>query len=373
MSDLEAVIASAVTDLHDAQDVPADPGSTDGDSTPESDTAAADPTPADPVDDSPLDASVDPEDPLAKELNLKPRPDGKENRIPYSRVRAIKANAERKAVEQALAPVAKVLGVDPKTLTVESLEQALSGRIADPEIAAEVEHMRGAEQFMRDDPDGFVRRLAEVMPDKFGKFAQFLDGGGQAGPAAAQPAAAVPGPASARPEPDLELEGGGRTYSVEGIQKLIDWAATEGERRAAARIDERFKPIQEREQQAKQAEAEREAAARAQADREARAKAELEDALANWDGFKEHFDEIMNVLRADPTRRMRLETAWRQVVVPKIKADRAKMREELLKELQTERRAAATSTVTGGVAPAVPDGPKATEDIIRESIAHLRR
>ena len=89
-----------------------------------------------------------------------------------------------------------------------------------------------------------------------------------------------------------------------------------------------------------------------------------------WPMFNENQDEIVAALKANPN--LSLEGAYRQIVVPKIVADRSRIKQDVLREAQH----APTSTsvpnraATKPVAPTA--GPRSLEDIIKESIATLK-
>lgn len=316
------------------------------------------------------DTVTDPlsDDPLAKELGLKSRADGKENRIPYSRVKMITANAEKKAVQTLLTHVAEATGLDVKALSPEKLKDILTERETGFQSErAEVTQMRDVEKVMASDPDRFMQMLTQVNP----AYAKFLGGGA----AAAETATTAPTATTARPQPDLDLGNGQKTYSLDGIENLVNWSVSEGVRQAVAQFEGKVKPLQDRQ-------AEADAAAQA-AERTARqtaaSNAAWQEAYQNWDGFKENASEILAVLKADVVaaqkenrRVITLDRAYNRVVLPKMKADREKTRAEVLAELR--KAPASTSTAAQTQAGAAADtGPKSVEDIIKASIAGIKR
>lgn len=263
----------------------------------------------------------------------------RENKIGHSRVRVMVSKAEEKGAK------AKEAEYAPKIAQYES-------RLNEMERIGSV---------MDSDPDRFVSMLAAANP----AYQKFLTGAGK--PAA--PAAPVP---DEMPQPDGKLPDGTPAYTPEGFQKVLAWQATQVENRLA----ERYKPI--------------ETAYKSQQAIEAQVpvvRAQMQKA-AKWEGFTEHQDEIISVLQADSAEaakfgrlpQLSLEDAYRQVVIPKLKAaneklktDRNTMRAELLKELAAQP--ASTATVATAVVPAKGDSdePKEVEDIIRASIAGLKR
>jgi hypothetical protein len=206
---------------------------------------------------------------------------------------------------------------------------------------------------LRGEPKAFLAKLAQHDP----RYQAFLE------PAAAPAAAVVP--QTAMPDPDITLQDGSRTYSIDGLKKLLEWNTANVEARLMPKLDERLKPWQEREQAAKARE-EGEKVTNAVREKTRNLIAEAQ----NWPGFKEHEADILKALQADteqaraagkrPT--LSLDAAYRQAVLPKLQADRNKMREELLKEINGA--AAKTPTTTHGGAESVKKpGPADTRSI----------
>lgn len=299
----EAAAADAADDAASVTDTPA----AEVTSTEQADAAAPAPTPAE-------------VDELAKELGLEAprRPDGREQRIPYSRVKEM---IEKKLQKATTEWESKVKEHTDKLSSYESERQAFA------EVQRLIQH----------NPEAFLQSLAQVNP----AYSRFI--GGNAGAYKAPEDA----PAS-MPQPDVDIGNGQRSYSVEGLNKLLAWQAQQTE----ARVVQRFAPI---EQQWKSQAMQTQAAASV--------KAMIEDAR-QWPGFTEHEAEVLQALRAD--RKMSLDAAYRKVVLPKLQADRNKLREELLAEI----KAKPTTTSVPTPAPATPT-PKTrtTEDIAREIIA----
>lgn len=87
----------------------------------------------------------------------------------------------------------------------------------------------------------------------------------------------------------------------------------------------------------------------------------------SWPGFAEGQDDMLQALQVDP--RMTLEGAWRKVVVPKMAADRDRMRQKVLAELNGKPRSTATAPATP-VPTAVDDAPKGMEAVIWKAMRH---
>ena len=195
------------------------------------------------------------------------------------------------------------------------------------------------------DPEMFLEALTRVDPRYAEAITKRAGGNGHAA------AAATPG--GAMPQPDRQFEDGSVGYSLEGLQKLLDWHASSVE----DRVVQRYKPIED---QYRSGEAVRGAVQRVSAQVEA---------AKQWDGFTEHQGEIAAALKADRT--LNLEGAYRQVVMPKLRASRDKMRAEILAEINGKPKTVTNTTPAGGVPPAASSDD--LESIIRASIAHLPR
>lgn len=303
------VIASAEAAAADA----AEDASSVTDAAPDAEAATteqANPAPA------PTPAEVDE---LAKELGLEGarRPDGREQRIPYSRVKEMIEKKLQKA-----------------TTEWEAKAKEHTDRLSTYE--QERQHYATVQQMIEHQPEAFLQALAQANP----AYRRFIaDAGAIKAP--------VDAPAS-MPQPDVDIGNGQRSYSVEGLNKLLAWQAQQVEQK----VTQRFAPMEQQwKSQAMQSQA------------AASVKAAIDDAR-QWPGFTEHEADVLQALRAD--RKMSLEAAYRKVVLPKLQADRTKMREELLAELKTKP----TTTSVPTPSPATPT-PKTrtTADIAREILA----
>jgi type II secretory pathway component PulK len=214
---------------------------------------------------------------------------------------------------------------------------------------------------LRGEPKAFLEKLAQHDP----RYRAFLE-------TPAAPAQAV-APTAEMPAPDVTLHDGSQTYSLDGLKKLLEWNTANVEARLMPKLDERLKPWQDREKEAKA----REEYEKAKSVASERARSMMAEAQ-NWPGFKEHEADILKALQADteqaraagkrPT--LSLDAAYRQAVLPKMTADRNKMREELLKEINGA--AAKTPTTTHGGAEVVKkQGPADTRSIASRVIDQL--
>lgn len=357
--DLEDVITSSI------EDAESDP-EPESDSTPEVEASPSDPqvtlTPT-PEPDSPevpspasLAPKVEPDEFEKKWGVTKESSSGRENRIPYSRVTKIVDKA-RKEVESTWTP--KVTELEAKVKEYEPKVKDYEDRLTK---VAEFENV------MLKDHKQFLNMLYTIPGYK-----EIFDS--MVTPAADTTITPVD-PTADMPQPDQKLSDGSTVYSMEGLKKLMSWQAAQVEAKVAKEFEGKlsettgkYAPLLEKYQAEQQIQA---AIPKIQADiAEAR----------KWPQFNENEADIIKALQAD--RKLSLEGAYRQVVVPKLAtaqttaqtdqaALRAKMREELLAEI----KAAPTSTsapIRGATRATVsPNGPTDMEEVIRQSIQGLR-
>jgi hypothetical protein len=160
------------------------------------------------------------------------------------------------------------------------------------------------------------------------------------------------------PRANVEVDDGTRLYSEDQAQKLVSWL----ERRITRQIEDRYAPIE--------AEHKRGQAWQSALERN---KVRLEDARTSWPGFKEHEVDIATYLQKDG--RATLDSAYRAVVVPALKADRAQMEAELRKGLIAELndKAKVTTEKPGSVTTTVKKDFKGmtTSDIVAATVAEM--
>jgi hypothetical protein len=244
----------------------------------------------------------------------------KHNRIPYNRVRKIVDNALAKRDAEHT----------EKLKSYEELKTQWEGG------------QNEFRQLVQQGPKQLLSVLAHYYPQQYAEFVQ------KAFAPAQQPAQAAPEPI----QPDVQLQDGSYGYSQGLLDQVIEQRAAAIERAVEERLSQRFAPIENEFKTRRLTE-----------EASAKVTRQLEDAR-KLPKFSENEDAIADALAADPA--LSLERAYMQVVAPKLQADRDKMRQELLAELNAKPRAASTP----GRAPAAPvnSGPKTTEDVIRESL-----
>lgn len=212
---------------------------------------------------------------------------------------------------------------------------------------------------VRGDPKAFLEMLSGHDP----RYRSFLE------PPKVEPP--PPPQSNQMPEPDLTLQDGSKTYSIEGLKKLLEWNTGQVETRLLPKVDERLRPLTEREERAK---SERELHERTQK--------VIADAQT-WPGFKDHEGDILKVLQEDSDKAraekrrptLSLEAAYRQVVVPKLVSklaeDDATRREQYAKE-QNEA-AKTTPAITKHAETTRKAGPRSSRDIVAETLAKLEK
>lgn len=166
-----------------------------------------------------------------------------------------------------------------------------------------------------------------------------------------------------RPEPDVDLGNGMKTYSPDGNDKLIEWKARQ-------LIAAELGPWKEQQKQAK----EQQDAAKAHAAITERVQSQAAEARS-WPNFTEWEPEILKKLAADsdaakaagrrPT--MTAREAYLEVKADYLAADDTAKRQRWLDE--QNKAAKSTSVTRTGVEPTKQPGPRTTQDITRQVIA----
>ncbi len=278
------------------------------------------------------------------------KPDGRDNYIPHSKV--------VKIIENGINQGKGEFGQRYQALETEtkSLREYVE------EIRADV----------LGDPKAFISKIAQVDP----RYRAFLE------PPAAPAQTAAPD--AEMPAPDLPLPDGSRTYSLEGLQKLLEWNTARTEARLMPKFEERIKPWEEREQRERQHAQQQEAIQEIQT----RTRGQMEEAQTwpmfgklNPDGvtLTEFQAEVLGELRKDreaaeragrrPT--MTLRQAYLEAETRYKSADYHAVRERVLKELNGAPKGTAVAR-TGGDAPKLPAA-ASTSDIAARTLARLEK
>ncbi len=284
------------------------------------------------------------EDEFAKKFGIASKSvTGRENRLPYSRVKKIVQKNEQEVTAR----------------VTKEIEAKYQPQIQ--EFEAKAKRLADYENVLENDPKTFLERLSQVPTYKpfFDWVNQLAAGAPPAGeqpPAQAAPAAGD----DPRPLPNKQLADGSKVYDLEGLDQLMAWQARQVEKKVATDLEtkfsKRYEPIE---------------AEWKQKEYLAKIAPQIEKQIAEartWPLFTENEGEITKALQADPN--LSLEAAWRQIAVPKMVSDRTKMRTEVLAEL---KKAPASTAVPGAkMAPGTPKaGPRSLEDIIAAEIAKV--
>lgn len=291
------------------------------------------------------------EDDFAKKFGLQAQSvTGRENRIPYSRVKKIVEKNEKDTV----ARVTKELETkfQPQLTERDTKIQDYESRLT---------KVGEFEQIMENDPRTFLGMLSQLPAYK--EFFDFVQQAMQQGQTTQTPAQEQPFlDQSGMPQPDQVLSDGSRFYSLEGLAKRDEWLARQIEAKAVKQAEERiaarYKPIEQAWQSQEHL---------------ARIAPVVEKQIAEartWPNFEELEGEIVQLLKTD--RNLSLEGAYMRAyqknVVPKMVADRNKVRSEVLAEIKKKPSASGTPVAGIKPGPTAQTGPRSLEDIISASI-----
>lgn len=262
----------------------------------------------------------------------------RDNRIPYSRVTKIVEAAEKKVRAEFEAEVAPY---------------------RTPEFQNGLAAMEVADQ----SPERFLQAMAQADP----RYADLLTGSkalAGAGPAAGKAPAAAAAVPEGGMDPDIQLADGTLGFSAEVSQRREDALRAEfKEMLAESRKD--VEPILSE----RRADALRHEAAGRVSQRIAKAE--------KWPGFTENREGIAEAITAATKRgeKLDLHDAYIQVVIPKFRADEAKVRAAVVADMNKD---AAAATRISPASSAKVEGPSGgdvdpVEQAIRESIRGLSR
>ena len=287
---------------------------------------------------------------------------GKENRIPYSRVKSIISKNE-KDTEARLAKKFEDQ-YKPKLSEFEGKVKDYEGRLT---------KVNQFEQMMTGDPQTFLSVLSTIPAykpffDYINKLADDVETGAKVpagtGVAGAQPTTPtiVEDPADPMPQPNKPQADGSKVYDLQGLQSLLAWQERRVEKRVGAQFEstlaKRLGPFEQRKAQ----EEHLKTVILPELNRQ------IAEAEANWPGFKENETEITAAL--EQNKNLSLEGAYRMVVLPKITADRSRIRTELLAEIK--RQPVSTAVASSRTTPRAPQsGARSIEEIILEEARRL--
>jgi hypothetical protein len=257
--------------------------------------------------------------------------------IPVNRHKAVLTRARREAEKQ-------VAEINAKYEALKHFES--------PDVQERLNALEVAEK----DPRRFAQALAS--DPTFAPIFQelFAQAQPQAQPVPQQVAGEAPGP-------DITLPDGSQTYSVEGLQKLLDYNLKQRMETVNKDFEERLKPF------AQIAEERRQAQMLEQAKQQMLPV--LEEARKTLPQFKENEAEMRTWLEQPANSRKTLHEAWFAVVFPKINKSQEDMRKQVLGEMN--KKSAAVNPGPQAVAQKPASGSRTTEDIIREKYEQLSK
>jgi len=313
----------------------------------------------------------EPQDEFAKLAGMpKTGVGGRENRIPYSRVKSMvekKAAAAESGFAEAV--LGRKLNNGEKALDVVKAHVAqipeLTAKVTDYE--ARLTNVGQFEDVMANDPQKFLTMLATLPAYK--PFFDFVDGAykAQAQPGTQQQAGtqAVADPSGDMPQPDQDLEDGSKVYSLEGLKKLLEWNAAQTESRVTSKYETKLKEIEDRYSPVVTDWNERR---RIEATLPTIRK-KLEEART-WVLFNESEAEILEALQKDQS--LSLEGAYNKVVFPKLISERNSVRKEVLAELKSAPASTSVPSRVASKPSSQSGGARSLEEIIKEQVATLK-
>jgi hypothetical protein len=343
--DLTSVIEDSLTDATLPEDpIPDTPDPVDAAPAASSDSISDSVEPEDPSVPSPAakTATTPEDDEFAKKYGIPGQSaTGRENRIPYSRVKKI---ADRAAKDAVTAKETELKGTYDKQLTeFQGKVQQYEGRL---------QQVAQFEQMMATQPREFLNRLASI-PAYREIFQSLMSQG--------QPQQAPPDPNADMPQPDQQLEDGTMVYSLEGLKALNAWNREQARNETLAAVDARYGQIEQAWQANQQIARLRPVV-----------EAQIETAR-KWPLFNESEPEIVQALADNP--RASLAEAYQAVVLPKLLAEKDKLsvdKNKVRAEVLAELRNAPSPTTSAPVRASRPvqqtsTGPRNLEDVIREA------
>lgn len=298
---------------------------------------------ADPAADPLADPLADPtqQDEFEKRWGIPARSvTGRENRIPHSRVKQMVSKAEADTVARLTKELEGKWATErtPLETKVKDYEDRLT-KVAQ------------FEQVLENDPKTFLTMLSQVPAYK-----EFFDYVNQLARSGAQPSATPQTPAG-MPQPDQTLADGTKVYSMEGLQSLLQWQADNVEQRVTQRVQQHYAPIEQEWQQQQ---------------RIAQIVPVIEKQIAEartWPHFSELEPQVIQLLKSDPsiTLERAYVKAFQEHQLPKLSADRNRVRTEVLAELK--QKPVSSSAPVNPVRPnARPAEGRSIEEIIKDSL-----
>ena len=284
------------------------------------------------------------------------------NNIPHPRVKTMIARREQKLI----AAVAKELGITKAEAELK-LEDVI-GTVKErgtkfTEYETRVQGIESVEALMVQDPGRFMEMLATLNPT----YKEWQKAAAQQQQQQTQSKTDD----DPEPEPDYDLGNGQMTYSLDGLRKLRAWERRQAVKEVNTGLEARLKPFEQDRQQREQAEQQRQEFEQRR-DQIAQDITQRLAAARKWPQFTEHEKDIRAHMDAERAKGnfVRFEDAYMQVVMPKLAADRTKIRQEVIDESNAQPKT--TSTTSTPSAQKQTDRPKTTAEIAAEVIASMK-
>jgi hypothetical protein len=311
----------------------------------------------------------EPEDEFAKLAGMpKMGVGGRENRIPYSRVQQITKTAVNKLAETVLGRKLEK-GEDAHKLVKGYMDTATERETKITEYETRLKTVDEFENIMETDPNRFLNMLSGLPTYKeFFDFVNSAIDARNSGVTQPQQTAAPEPPADPdadMPQPDELLPDGSSVYSLDGLKSLLKWQAGQTEARLNSTYEAKLKAIEDRYGPMANdwQEYQRKEAVRPMI------RKQMEEAKT-WAMWDESEEEVLQVLQKNPN--ISLEGAYREVVFPKLIADRNKVRQEVIQEVKKAPVASSMPSRAATKPVATSGGPRSLEDIIKESISTIK-
>lgn len=286
---------------------------------------------------------------------------GRENRIPYTRVKKI----TEKAVSDAKTQFTKELETTHVPVTkykeLEATKTDYEGKLS---------KVAEFEQVMLNDAPKFLDYLSTI-PAYAKIFKELIDAAdkGKSQPEA-QPSVEVDDP---MPQPDQELTDGSFVYSLKGLESLNAWNRAQARKEIMGEVEKKYGPLATDYQRYQATQAALPAV-----------QAQITEART-WPQFNENEAEIVEVLQKYP--QASLERAYQHVVWPKLQAEQEKLkkevetkvgeakvnrdsiRAEVLAELKKAPKSTSVSLGSGSKPGAqTSNAPRTLEEVIKQSV-----
>ena len=298
------------------------------------------------------DATLKRDAELAELGLVAPKPGQKENRLPHSRVVKMVDKAETRVRTEMQGEISK-----------------RDSQIA--ELNTTAQEFRRLNMLAEQSPERFIEALAVANPQVWKPIQARLAGAPVAASASKPAEAAAPSLAGKpRPQPNVKLADGSLTYDEQGLDQLLQWTTDNAVARATESVtrqfEDRFGPLEQTNktvQEQQRAEAWRR-------EQGPRIQKQIADARAEWgplfeaDYQKAEAGGKSDILTYMAEHKVSFERACTAVLLPKLRAERNKIRAEIITELN-ERPAASAETRT---AVKEPTGPRTMEQVIKESM-----